>query len=1154
MLLAGDTPLVSCIMPTHNRRAFVPRAIRYFLRQDYPNKELVIIDDGSDTVQDLIPANEQIRYSPVHQKVTLGLKRNMACEQARGLLIMHWDDDDWHAPHRIRTQVEAFLREEAEVCGVRKMLFHEPATGRTWLYTYPPDQPRWLAGGSLLYTRDFWARSPFPDVQVGEDTYFIWNHPRERAVTLDDYCFYVAMIHPGNTSPKERTGAYWSPWYGDIREVMGADYAFYSPESQEQVLPQAEPPTYSIIMVACNTLEMTRLSTLKVLQHSRKSDARLIVVDNASTDGTGEWLDLLAQRGDIDLIRNPANTGHGPALEMAWRRTQSPYLVTLDSDACPLDDDWLPRLRARLVDPVKVTGILHHRNYIHPSCLMIERKTLEEFHLSFLDEKDRPSRLDVAERISIELQRHGYRIAGLERTGALRRGSISEPVYLGSEYEGLVYHQWYTTRAAIANGTQVDDVPPDAIERSLQDLFEQFHKEAREITVIAGIRSVSNEPERLRNARACLRALNLQSIARWRYRIVVVEQDSESRLKAELAPFADRYIFAYNPGAYNRGWAFNIGAVEGAGLQGVLCLIDADLLVPPDFLERGLEAIQDGSRAILPYSEVLYLDAASTEQAIRDRQATPLVAQNTHVYRGDRYTTSQGGCVWVAAELYRQIGGHDERFRGWGYEDREFWQRLARTTAIAQLPGCLLHLDHPRPAMNDQWATANHRLLERLQRVPAPSSGIAIGNPNLYKDEAAPRPAQQSVGRREWENWHRWSSGRIEAIVRDEQRVPQHSSARHQLAAIVVGLGNTLLDVGCGPGAMWVHFQPYRSQFSWSGVDATEAMVQTARRLFPDVPVYHADAGSLPFEDGQFDVVLLRHVLEHLPPWLMEQTLAEAMRVACRAVVIDFYVPPLAYGTHRTTRVGENFLETCWTDAEIDLPVQKAGWEVRERVPLSREPHEQDLVWVLVPRQAEEDRPAVKHSEQLKVSIIMPTYRRQHTIYRTVQTICEQTYPNWELIVVDNAGDGNYCFDDPRIGVYCHTAEQSASYARNQGLQYATGDLVCFFDDDDDMFPNYLERIVAAFEAHPQARLVRCGMIVSNGQQNFSYATPECCLRREYATPTWKSIGIIHDQVYFKSIIAAHGWTEARGEIVFIPETLCRANADPYGGQRSGRY
>ena len=39
-------PLVSCIMPTHNRCCFAPQAIEYFLRQNYADKELIVIDDG----------------------------------------------------------------------------------------------------------------------------------------------------------------------------------------------------------------------------------------------------------------------------------------------------------------------------------------------------------------------------------------------------------------------------------------------------------------------------------------------------------------------------------------------------------------------------------------------------------------------------------------------------------------------------------------------------------------------------------------------------------------------------------------------------------------------------------------------------------------------------------------------------------------------------------------------------------------------------------------------------------------------------------------------------------------------------------------------------------------------------------------------------
>jgi glycosyltransferase involved in cell wall biosynthesis len=190
---------------------------------------------------------------------------------------------------------------------------------------------------------------------------------------------------------------------------------------------------------------------------------------------------------------------------------------------------------------------------------------------------------------------------------------------------------------------------------------------------------------------------------------------------------------------------------------------------------------------------------------------------------------------------------------------------------------------------------------------------------------------------------------------------------------------------------------------------------------------------------------------------------------------------------------------------------------------------------------------------ELRFSIVMPTFRRPHTIFKTIATIQAQTYPHWELIVVDNAGDGGYRFEDPRIGVRVHAEKTSASHARNMGLRYAAGDLVCFFDDDDEMYPDYLAELAAAFRAHPAACMVRCGMLMRSGKANFSHATPECCLRRQYATPTWDGLGVCEDQRYFQEIARTNGWSEQGGEVVVLSKVLCASYGDPVGGLRAGR-
>ncbi len=191
----ASAPLVSAIMPTADRRAWVARAIAYFQRQDYPHRELIVLDDGEDRVADLIPADPRIRYVALDGRLVLGDKRNRACELARGEVIAHWDDDDWQAPHRLSYQVGELLARDAGVCGPGRLLFVDPAAGRAWLYTGCGGARPWVAGSGLCYRRELWERNPFDAVGVGEDNRFIWGPRAERPLVLDDHRFLVATIH-----------------------------------------------------------------------------------------------------------------------------------------------------------------------------------------------------------------------------------------------------------------------------------------------------------------------------------------------------------------------------------------------------------------------------------------------------------------------------------------------------------------------------------------------------------------------------------------------------------------------------------------------------------------------------------------------------------------------------------------------------------------------------------------------------------------------------------------------------------------------------------------------------------------------------------------------------------------------------------------------
>jgi hypothetical protein len=205
-------PLVSCIMPTFDRRAYVPAAIRQFLAQDYPERELIVLDDGSDPVEDLIPADDRIRYVRLGKRLTIGAKRNVGCEHARGEILAHWDDDDWVASWRLRYEVDALLEHRADVVGIQTLLYLDRQSGRGWRFRYRGGGTPWVHDPTFCYRREAWKRQAFPDSNYGLDLTFLRTGPRKEVVALSDYRFYVGILHPGNTSPKRTRGPSWEPY------------------------------------------------------------------------------------------------------------------------------------------------------------------------------------------------------------------------------------------------------------------------------------------------------------------------------------------------------------------------------------------------------------------------------------------------------------------------------------------------------------------------------------------------------------------------------------------------------------------------------------------------------------------------------------------------------------------------------------------------------------------------------------------------------------------------------------------------------------------------------------------------------------------------------------------------------------------------------
>ena len=105
------------------------------------------------------------------------------------------------------------------------------------------------------------------------------------------------------------------------------------------------------------------------------------------------------------------------------------------------------------------------------------------------------------------------------------------------------------------------------------------------------------------------------------------------------------------------------------------------------------------------------------------------------------------------------------------------------------------------------------------------------------------------------------------------------------------------------------------------------------------------------------------------------------------------------------------------------------------------------------------------------VSIIMPSWNTDRFIAESIQSVIDQTYSNWELIIVDDCSTDNTdavvdSFQDERIK-YLHNEKNSgAALTRNRALREARGEWIAFLDSDDLWFPAKLEKQIAFMKEH----------------------------------------------------------------------------------------
>lgn len=136
---------------------------------------------------------------------------------------------------------------------------------------------------------------------------------------------------------------------------------------------------------------------------------------------------------------------------------------------------------------------------------------------------------------------------------------------------------------------------------------------------------------------------------------------------------------------------------------------------------------------------------------------------------------------------------------------------------------------------------------------------------------------------------------------------------------------------------------------------------------------------------------------------------------------------------------------------------------------------------------------AVTVEDSVKVSVIMPVHNRITTVQAAIDSVLCQTYPNFELVIVDDgSSDGSYELmqemRDPRIKLTRLEQCRGVSAARNEALGRATGEYIAYLDSDNTWDDRYLAAMVGAFVELPDAVATYSGQLLFRGEQTSPFA------------------------------------------------------------------
>ena len=202
--MSKKQPFVSICTPTFNRRPFIPYIIKCIESQTYSKKriEWVIIDDGTDKIEDLVSHLPYVKYSYYPEKMTLGKKRNLAHAKSKGSIIVYMDDDDYYPAERISHAVETLQANPSVLCAGSSMM-HIYFKHINQMYSFGPYAPNHATAATFAFRRELLTHTSYEETaSLAEEKHFLKNYTIP-FVQLDSLKTILVFSHIHNSLDKK---------------------------------------------------------------------------------------------------------------------------------------------------------------------------------------------------------------------------------------------------------------------------------------------------------------------------------------------------------------------------------------------------------------------------------------------------------------------------------------------------------------------------------------------------------------------------------------------------------------------------------------------------------------------------------------------------------------------------------------------------------------------------------------------------------------------------------------------------------------------------------------------------------------------------------------------------------------------------------------